>query len=78
MSALAADACAIIVFYGKPQAMGRDSLAAMHNGDVLVAPITVWEIAHKIAMGKLPPLPTRGQTLAAFLRVEGFAPLDFT
>lgn len=78
MSAFAADACAIIAFYGKPQAMGRDGLAAMRNGDVLVAPITVREIARKVAIGKLPRLPTSGQTLATFLRVEGFAPLDFT
>ncbi len=78
MSTFAADACAIIAFYGKPQAMGPDSLAAMRNGEVLVAPITIWEIARKIAIGKLPPLPTSGRTLAAFLRIEGFASLDFT
>jgi PIN domain nuclease of toxin-antitoxin system len=78
MSAFAADACAIIAFYGQPQALGRDGLAAMRDGEVLVIPVTVWEIARKVAIGKLRPLPTRGQSLAVFLRAEGFTSLDFT
>jgi PIN domain nuclease of toxin-antitoxin system len=67
-----ADACAIIVFLLEPVgSMGPAGTAAM-NGDVLVSPITVWEISRKTALGKLPAFPGRTCSLARYLAERGF------
>lgn len=49
-----ADACAVIVFYhGNGAGMLPAGLQAM-QGRVAVSPITLWELTHKTADGKLP------------------------
>ena len=50
-----ADACALIVFHGFGGAgMSEAGLTAMRGGQVLVSPVTVWEIVRKAGDGKLP------------------------
>ena len=67
-----ADACAIIVYLLEPAgSMGPAGTAAM-NRDVLVSPITVWEIGRKTALGKLPAFPGRTSSLALYLAERGF------
>ena len=41
------------------------------QGEVLVSPITVWEITHKASLGKLPPLPTLDGSFARHLEALG-------
>ncbi len=69
-----ADACALIAFHAAAGAtMSERGIAAMRSGEVLVSPITVWEITRKSAIGKLPPLPTEPRGgFAGFLRVRGY------
>ena len=51
--------------------------AGAMRGDVLVSPITVWELTRKAAAGKLPPSPTERGSFARHLLALGFrdAPL---
>ena len=52
-----ADACALIVFHGYGgQTMSEAGKEAMVRGDVLVSPLTIWEITRKTAIGKLRPV----------------------
>lgn len=81
MSVLA-DACAIVAYHGAGGAtMTEKGREAMRTGDVLVSPITVWEITRKVALGKLPrPVPPGFTgTLAEFLRSRSYrlAPLGW-
>lgn len=72
-----ADACALLAFFGAGNsAMGAGGLNAM-RGDVMVSPITVWELTRRAASGKLPPLPTERGSFALHLAALGFrdAPL---
>lgn len=70
-----ADACALIVFHGYGgQSMSAAGKLAMSHGDVLVSPITLWEITRKIAKGKLerPAPPGFNGSLAEWLRQAGY------
>jgi PIN domain nuclease of toxin-antitoxin system len=75
-----ADACALIAFYGtgSPPLTPR-GIRIMQAQGVQVSPVTVWEITHKITLGRLARLPIQGASLAGFLRAEGFdeAPLGW-
>jgi PIN domain nuclease of toxin-antitoxin system len=77
-----ADACALVAFHGGGGAGMTDrGRKVMRGGDVLVSPITVWEITRKAALGKLPrPVPP-GFTgsLSDYLRSQSyrFAPLGW-
>lgn len=68
-----ADACALVAYYGgggvQMTEAGRE---VMRAGDVLVSPITVWEITRKVALGKLrrPGPPGFVGTFADYLRSE--------
>ncbi|WP_428483290.1 type II toxin-antitoxin system VapC family toxin [Rhodopila sp.] len=76
-----ADACAIIVFHGYGgQTMSHAGKMAMSTGDVFVASITVWEIARKVALGKLerPAPPGFNGTLSEWLRQVGYRALPLT
>jgi PIN domain nuclease of toxin-antitoxin system len=72
---LIADACALIAFHGySGQTMSEAGKMAMSSGDVFVCPITVWEISHKIALGKLErptPFGFNG-SLSTWLRDAGY------
>ena len=49
-----ADACALIFFHGRGgESMTAPAVQAMEEGDILVSPITVWEITRKTILGKL-------------------------
>lgn len=54
----------------------RNSAAIMRAGDVGVLPVTVWEIARKVAIGKLPPLGLG--LLSAVLERNGFTFMPLT
>lgn len=49
----------------------------MGTPGVLVSPVTAWEIARKVSLGKLPPLSTGGVSLSRFPRSEGFTEAPF-
>jgi PIN domain nuclease of toxin-antitoxin system len=69
------DACALIVFHGYGgQTMSEAGKLAMTHGDLLVSPITLWEITRKVALGKLqrPAPPGFNGSLAAWLREAGY------
>ena len=75
---LLADACALIAFHGYGgETMSLAGKTAMASGDVLVSPITVWEITHKVALGKLarPCPPGFNGSFSAWLRSVGYRPL---
>jgi PIN domain nuclease of toxin-antitoxin system len=78
---LLADACALIVFHGYGgQTMSTAGKAAMSVDDIFVSPITVWEIARKVALGKLArPAPAgfRG-SLSEWLHQVGYRVLPMT
>ena len=66
-----ADACALLAYFsGGGRAMSRVGLDAM-RADVVVSPITVWELTRKAAEGKLPPLPTERGSFARHLVALG-------
>jgi PIN domain nuclease of toxin-antitoxin system len=70
-----ADACALIAFHGfGGQTMSGAGKVAMSHGDVLVSPVTVWEISRKVAIGKLArPSPSGYDgSLAEWLRQSGY------
>ncbi len=73
-----ADACALIVFHGFGGAgMSAAGLAAMRGGQVLVSPVTVWEIVRKAGDGRLPGLPVGADgSFVTLLRESGYRPLD--
>ena len=80
MSAFLADACALIVFHTVREGiMSLSARGAMATGEVLVAPITVWEIQRKVQLGKLPmPAPSgfrRGYP--AWLSSQGYQLASF-
>jgi PIN domain nuclease of toxin-antitoxin system len=80
VSAYLADACALIAFHaGTPPALSPAGHEAMAAGEVMVAPITIWEILRKVALGKLPmPVPagfSRGYP--AWLSTQGYAMAPF-
>jgi len=69
------DACALIVFHGYGgQTMTEAGNLAMTHGDLLVSPITVWEITRKAVTGKLerPAPPGFNGSFAAWLREAGY------
>ncbi len=67
-----ADACAIIAFFADGGAsMTETGIAAMQR-DVAISPITVWELARKASIGKLPPLPTVAGSFTRWLAEQGF------
>ena len=70
-----ADACALIVFHGyNGETMSPAGKLAMSRGDVLVSPITIWEITRKVAIGKLerPAPPGFNGSLSQWLRQAGY------
>lgn len=71
-----ADACALIVFYTSGP-ISRAAQQAMHDGDVAVSAITVWEITRKAALGKLPSDWGDGG-LVGLLQRQGFRPLPLS
>jgi PIN domain nuclease of toxin-antitoxin system len=76
-----ADACALIVFHGYGgETMSEAGKAAMMADDVFVSPITVWEIARKVALGKLerPAPPGFNGSLSEWLRQAGYRILPMT
>jgi PIN domain nuclease of toxin-antitoxin system len=76
-----ADACALIVFHGySGQTMTEAGKAAIGSGDVLVCPITVWEISRKMALGKLerPAPPGYNGSLSDWLRDVGYRVMPLT
>jgi PIN domain nuclease of toxin-antitoxin system len=78
---LLADACALVVFHGYGgQTMSSAGRTAISTGDVFVSPITVWEIARKVAMGKLerPAPPGFNGSLSDWLRHAGYRVLPLT
>ena len=78
---LIADACALIVFHGYGgQTMSKAGKAAMSADEIFVSPITVWEIARKVALGKLSrPTPPRFRgNLSEWLRQVGYRVLPMT
>ncbi|MFL5289612.1 MAG: type II toxin-antitoxin system VapC family toxin [Rhodopila sp.] len=78
---LLADACALVVFHGYGgQTMSSAGRTAISTGDVFVSPITVWEIARKVAMGKLErPAPAGfNGSLSDWLRHAGYRVLPLT
>jgi PIN domain nuclease of toxin-antitoxin system len=67
-----ADACALLAFFGAgDRAMTAAGLSAI-RGDVVISPITVWELTRKAAAGQLPPLPTERGSFARHLVALGF------
>jgi PIN domain nuclease of toxin-antitoxin system len=78
---LLADACALVVFHGYGgQTMSSAGRTAISTGDVFVSPITMWEIARKVAMGKLerPAPPGFNGSLSDWLRHAGYRVLPLT
>lgn len=78
---LLADACALIAFHGYGgETMSEAGKAAMVSGDVVISPITIWEISRKVALGKLaPPCPPGSNgSFAAWLRTAGYRPLPLS
>jgi PIN domain nuclease of toxin-antitoxin system len=76
-----ADACALIVFHGYGgETMSEAGKAAMMADGVFVSPITVWEIARKVALGKLerPAPPGFNGSLSEWLRQAGYRILPMT
>ena len=70
-----ADACALLAYFGGGvTSMSRAGLAAM-RGDVMVSPITLWELTRKVAAGKLPALPTESGSFARHLVALGLRDL---
>ena len=57
--------------------MSAAGVAAM-QGEVLVSPITIWEITRKASLGKLPPLPMLDGSFARHLEAVGLRPEPFT
>jgi PIN domain nuclease of toxin-antitoxin system len=72
-----ADACALLAFFGAGDAAMTPAGLSAIRGDVMVLPITVWELTRQAAIGKLPPLPTERGSFARHLVALGFrdAPL---
>jgi PIN domain nuclease of toxin-antitoxin system len=78
---LLADACALIAFHGYGgETMSEAGKTAMASGDVLVSPITVWEITRKVVLGKLdrPTPPGFNGSFVAWLYAAGYRPLPLT
>ena len=71
-----ADACALIVFNAAGP-MGQTAQQVMRDGDVAVSTITVWEIARKVALGKLPS-DWGPDGLVGLLQRQGFRPLPLS
>lgn len=73
-----ADACALIVFHAFGGAgMSAAGIAAMRSGQVVVSPVTVWEIIRKAGDGKLPSLPVGANgSFVTVLRETGYRPLE--
>ena len=80
MTLYLADACALIDFYTGDPAFPKPLVRLFEDTPdaVAVAATTVWEIAIKTRLGKLPAIHDPGfPTLAAMLRHHGFEPLAF-
>ena len=75
-----ADACALIAFHGDPRAsLSAAGLAAMRGSEAAVSAVTVWEIARKVAIGKLAPLHDRSEgSLVGFLARRGYRLVPLT
>ena len=72
-----ADACALVVYLGADgQGMSDAGRLAMQQRP-LVSPITVWELCHKAAAGKLPPLPLVNGSFVQHLTELGFQLASF-
>ena len=67
-----ADACALLAYFGSGEAPMTEAGRQAMRGDVLVSPITVWELTRKAATGKLPPLPAERGSFARHLVSLGF------
>jgi PIN domain nuclease of toxin-antitoxin system len=52
-----ADACALLAFFGAGDGVMATAETTAMRGDVCIAPVTIWELTRKAAIGKLPPLP---------------------
>ncbi len=72
-----ADACALLAYFGQGAHDMTDAGLTAMTGEVIISPITVWELSRKAALGKLPPLPTRNCSFSRHLTALGFqiAPL---
>jgi PIN domain nuclease of toxin-antitoxin system len=67
-----ADACALVVYLGAGgRGMSHAGLHAMAQRP-LISSITVWELRHKAALGKLPPLPLVNGSFVQHLAGLGF------
>jgi len=71
-----ADACALIVFMAEGP-MSPRMRAVMEASDVVVSPVTVWEITRKADIGKLLAQWQPG-TLEALLTRQGFSQSPLT
>ena len=74
--AFLADACALLAYFAG-SGMTPAGMAAL-QGEVSISAITVWELARKSALGKLPPLPGARDGFAFYLATQGFTPLPLT
>jgi PIN domain nuclease of toxin-antitoxin system len=68
-----ADACAVIAYFTRGGEAMTDAGRSAMQLDAAISPITVWELARKITIGKLPPLVVGGGSVARALAENGFA-----
>ena len=70
-----ADACALVDFLLEPVGTMTAAGSAAMAAEVLVSPITVWELTRKSTLGKLAKLPLVDGSFAAYLASRGFVGL---
>lgn len=75
-----ADACALITFLLEPDAQRRmpRSFSVLREGNILVSPVTVWEVTRKVALGKLRSLWGESPSFVHLLESEGYRLHPFT
>ncbi len=75
-----ADACALIVFLAteNPERLMPNAARIMREAQIVVLPITIWEISQKAAAGKLPQIWGGWPSLPALLRDQRYEEQPFT